>query len=177
LPWSLISFFTSWAGRSGVAVRHAPLGVASDPRVCPTTTRSPRPLPKRKREPHPLRASPKNLLATPVSTAVTLTHSHPHPRHLRIVSTRGRRARSTPRRTSARTRTVPIAAGRLGQSPGQWPPNGGPVAATAVHRLSRLFSRDLGTIFHGKHALSSSSCVSSPVWRKAGHPRHARVLR
>jgi len=174
LPWSHISFFTSWAGRSGVAVRHAPLGVAQRPRRrVSDDTGAPSPAAKRKREPTPFAASPKNLLATPVSTAVTLTHSHPHPRHAHRVHA-GRRRQSTPRRTSARTRTC-IAAGSAGQSPA----NGHPMAVpggTAVHRLSRLFSRDPRTS-SWQHASVELIVLSSLSAEGVGIRGTARCLR
>ena len=54
----------------------------SDPPPCVRRHRSPQAHgPSTAVSPHPLRASPKNLIATPVSTAVTLAHRHPHLHH------------------------------------------------------------------------------------------------
>ncbi len=54
----------------------------SDPAALCPTHRIPHPhRPSATVRPHPLQASPQNLIATPVSTAVPLAYSPPHPRH------------------------------------------------------------------------------------------------
>ena len=101
------------AGRPGVAVRHAPLGVAKRPAAaCPTTPEPTPAAPKRHRPPsNLLRASPK-LHSTPVSHGSDLRPGHtpppPHRAHA------GDDARWTPPPIFARTPTVPIAAGSAG---------------------------------------------------------------
>src|SRR6266851_6928998 len=81
LPWSPLFFSTSWCwspwrGCASCSIGRGP----ATPPPCVRRHRSPQAHgPSAAVSPHPLRASPKNLIATPVSTAVTLAHRHPHP--------------------------------------------------------------------------------------------------
>src|SRR2546426_1150907 len=80
----------------------------SDPATCPTT---PEPTPQGQSaivSANPLRGSPQSLIVTPVSTPATSAQRHPAPRPHASCPHGGAAARWTPRRTCARTRTVPL---------------------------------------------------------------------
>jgi hypothetical protein len=115
--------------------------------------------------PNPLWASLLSRPATPVSTAVNLPHRHPHARHLAWSLRGGAAATATPRCTSARTPTVPIAAGSAGAiSAPMAIPMGVPGASYCVWSVVATFSRPSARSFMANAPLSSSSCASSRAW-------------
>src|SRR5215470_8390288 len=68
--------------------------------------------------------------------------------------------------------------GRLGQSPRQWPSEWRSLAATAVHRLSRLLSRDPWYDLSWQAHLCRAHCARPRVpGRRPGHPRHCTGVR
>src|SRR5215467_14568922 len=91
---------------------------------------------------NPLQASPPSRTVTPVSTPPTLARTPPRLRP-RVLYRRGDDdVRSTPRRTFARTRTVPIGAGWAGAISGPTAiPVAGPGANGSASPVVAPFSR------------------------------------
>ncbi len=132
------------ADRTRMAVRHAPVGVA-----------------ERLRRRVPDNPGPPTPTAEAAPCAETLCRRH-HKAALRRLCARHPSPPASPR-SAATTPRAPAGApplgrhlhallsepglcvsglGRLGESPGPWPSQWGSLAAAAVCRLSRLFSRD-----------------------------------
>jgi hypothetical protein len=167
LPWSLLSFSPSWCwspwcGYTSCSIGH---GQATVPLHNRPPLHSRHPGASVAASPNPLWASPQSRTTTPVSTSAPLAHRHPHARHPAWSLCGGDDARSTPRRTSARTRTVPTGAGSDGaiSAPMAIPvavPGGNCCASPATALFSRPSARSLMA-----NALpSSSSCASSRAW-------------
>ena len=151
----------------------------SDPATCPPTPEPTPPLPKRHREPPPF----AGLTTKPHCDACAATQC-PSPTDPLSPATPHRATRGRRRQVDTSTPFLPepglclSGLGRLGQSPRQWPSQWWSLAAAAVCRLSRLFSRD------PRHALAWQARLCRPhrarhrvPGRGAGHPGHGAGVR
>jgi hypothetical protein len=132
--------------------------------TCPTTPEPTPQCPSAIVSANPLQASPQSLIATPVHTPATSAQRRPAPRHRASCPHGGAAARSTPRHTSARTQTVPIAAGSAGAISAPMAIRVvAPGGSCCVSPVAVIFSRPSARSSMASAPPSSSSCASSPA--------------
>ena len=154
LVWLCVMLHWAWPSDSAAA--------------CPTPPEPPPPRPKRHRAPKPFAGLTTKPHCDACEHATAPRPQPPQLRHRASCPRGGAAARSTPRRISARTRTVPIGAGSAGAiSAPMAIPMAVPGGSCCVSSVAAIFSRPSARSFMASAPPSSSSCASSRAWPKA----------